>query len=110
MKFATLLMMAGAVTAEESKWTPQEKLDGANGYLESDERLKDYADSDKAYLGLRETYEKMLTNGIPVDWCAEEDKKRHVVASKPGVTVVVSPGCVADFWPNASIWIKHTAK
>jgi len=42
MKFATLLMMAGAVSAEESKWSAQEKLDGSNGYLESEERVKDY--------------------------------------------------------------------
>ena len=52
----------------------------------------------------------MLTNGIKVDWCATEDKKRHVVASVPGVLGVRCPDCVTTYWPNAIRWLDMESK
>ena len=55
-------------------------------------------------------YELILQNGIKTDWCATEDKKRHVVASVPSVLPIMCPQCVRTHWKKAVRWFEMESK
>lgn len=49
-------------------------------------------------------------NGIPIDWCVAEDKKRHVVAKVPGALCIACTNCTRTHWKEASKFIEEESK
>ena len=54
--------------------------------------------------------ELIALNGIPIDWCVAEDKKRHVVAKAPGALCLACSECTRNHWKEASKFITEESK
>ena len=74
------------------------------------ERKAHWKDKDDKYELEEARNELIALNGIPIDWCVAEDKKRHVVAKAPGALCLACSECTRNHWKEASKFITEESK